>query len=662
MVRHPADELRTQLDDLSDPAGVLASLLEFSPLPLALYDPAGRCLRVNPAYRSLFGTEPSPGCELSDDEVLGRSGVLFWVRRALAGERITTPTFWHEHTRETDRSPRRREALSVSAFPLCDRDGNLEMVAVAFRDETDSVLLAESRRAEIETPRRLLDEIQRADLERRTNEEQFRAVFEQCADGVMLTDDSGRVLDINPSGCRIFGRRIQDVVGSRFWEHIGEVPESRSNSVQLLEQGELVTEVQVRRADGRLRDLELRAVANFLPHRHLTTFLDVTERNEALRELRRSEAHLVASQRIAHVGSWEYELVGAMDDLDSHVLRCSDECYRIFGLEPGSVEVTAGLSFSMVHPDDRARLVAALREAISSGSVYSCESRVLRPDGTEIVTHARGEIVFDPGTGKPLRVIGTTQDITEISRAREEIRQFNDELEARVAERTSQLAAANRDLEAFAYSVSHDLRAPLRAIHGYAGILMEDATAELDATGQRALERIAVSVRRMDELIDGLLALSSLGRRPTQIDTVSSRRMVEEALEEAGIPLDGGDVEVVLGSLPECRADPALLRQVFVNLLGNAAKFSRGHCRARIEVDCAIQDGRPVWCVRDNGIGFDAAETERLFEIFERLPAASGVDGTGIGLAIVDRIVRRHGGRVWAESEPGRGASFYFTL
>jgi PAS domain S-box-containing protein len=662
MVETRVDDLRSHLDVLSDPAGVLASLLEHSPSPLALYNPAGFCVRVNPAYRELFGEEPRRDLELSEDEVLGRSGVLFWVRRAFGGEVITTPSFWYEHPELPRPDARTRIALSARAFPLRDSRGDIEFVAITFRDETDSLLLAERRRVEAEEPSRLIDEIRRADLERRTNEEQFRAIFEQCADGVMITDDSGRVLDINPSGCRIFGARVQDIVGSRYWDHIGDVAESRPNSEMLLEHGSLHTEVQVWRADGQLRDLELRAVANFLPHRHLTTFLDVTERNDALHALQRSEAHLIASQRIAHVGSWEYELVGSPEDLDSNILRCSDECYRIFGFEPGSVEVTPQGSISFVHPDDRTQLLSALRKALATGTVYSSEHRIVRPDGTETVVHARGEIELDPETGKPQRLVGTTQDVTERSRVREQIQHLNEELEGRVAERTAQLEAANRDLEAFAYSVSHDLRAPLRAINGYAGILKEESEASLTDMGRTSLERIAFSVRRMDGLIDGLLALSRLGRRATEIREISPRAIVDEALEEVGIGHGRPGVEVVVGDLPVLRADAALLRQVFVNLLGNAVKFSRERDPAVIEVGCRRADGKQVWYVRDNGIGFDMRHAPKVFDVFQRLESAEVYEGTGIGLAIVDRIVRRHGGRIWVDSAPDRGTTFCFTM
>jgi signal transduction histidine kinase len=210
--------------------------------------------------------------------------------------------------------------------------------------------------------------------------------------------------------------------------------------------------------------------------------------------------------------------------------------------------------------------------------------------------------------------------------------------------------------------VSHDLRAPLRAINGYAEILGEEAAADLSEMSRTALERIAVSIRRMDGLIDGLLALSRLGKRPSDFRNVSPRAIVDEALDEVGVPQGSSDCEVVIGGLPACRADPALLRQVFVNLIGNAAKFSREKSPARIEIGCDTKSGEQVWFVRDNGVGFDMRHAPKLFDVFQRLPSADTYEGTGVGLAIVERIIRRHGGRVWAESAPERGATFYFTL
>lgn len=248
-------------------------------------------------------------------------------------------------------------------------------------------------------------------------------------------------------------------------------------------------------------------------------------------------------------------------------------------------------------------------------------------------------------------------------RAEEEVRTVNAELEARVRERTAQLEAANRELEAFAYSVSHDLRAPLRAIHGFSRILMDECATELSEQARHYLDLVRSNVLQMGELIDDLLTLSRLSRQPLEKQPVAPAELAAEAI--AGLRQEMNPAsEITVGQLPGCEGDPALLKQVFVNLLANALKYSGKRERPRIEVDALPrQNGHAtVYYVRDNGAGFDARYAQKLFGVFQRLHRADEYPGTGIGLAIVQRILHRHGGRVWAESELDRGATFYFTM
>jgi two-component system, NtrC family, sensor kinase len=224
------------------------------------------------------------------------------------------------------------------------------------------------------------------------------------------------------------------------------------------------------------------------------------------------------------------------------------------------------------------------------------------------------------------------------------------------------LESANKELEAFSYSVSHDLRAPLRAIDGFSRILLEEYAPALPPEVQRYLRLVCDNAQRMGALVDDLLALSRLGRQPLAKRQVALGPLVNQCLEELTSEQAGRKIEIALSDLPPCQADPSLLKQVFLNLLGNALKYTRAQEVARIEVGGEIHDGEYLGFVRDNGVGFDRRYAAKLFGVFQRLHRAEEYEGTGVGLAIVQRIIRSHGGRVWAEGEVGKGATFYFTL
>jgi signal transduction histidine kinase len=244
----------------------------------------------------------------------------------------------------------------------------------------------------------------------------------------------------------------------------------------------------------------------------------------------------------------------------------------------------------------------------------------------------------------------------------EEVQRLNAELEARVERRTEQLAAVNKELEAFTYSVSHDLRAPLRGMSGFARVLEEDYADKLDDDGRRYLQIIKSNAAQMGQLIDDLLALSRLGRQPLKATTISLEALANEGIRQAASEAGNRQIEFTVDSLPPARGDVSLVRQVLVNLLSNAVKFTRHVSGARIHVGSQTQNGEVAYFVRDNGAGFDMRYVGKLFGVFQRLHGPEDYAGTGVGLAIVKRIIDRHGGRVWAEGAPGKGASFYFTL
>jgi len=307
-----------------------------------------------------------------------------------------------------------------------------------------------------------------------------------------------------------------------------------------------------------------------------------------------------------------------------------------------------------VHPDDRPATLVEAEKLTGGGEVIYFENRYVCQDGSYrwLAWSARAAV--------PQKLMyATARDITEQKRANEQILQLNHELQRRA----EQLETANRELEAFSYSVSHDLRAPLRHIDGFVKILDKQSGPNLDERGRRYLGIVADSARQMGALIDDLLVFSRMSRTELRRSKVALNSLVHEAVEGLQMETNGRQISWKIGELPEVEADPAMLRQVWINLVGNAVKYTRPRHPAEIEVGCADgANGEFVFFVRDNGVGFDMQYAHKLFGVFQRLHRAEEFEGTGIGLANVRRIIARHGGRTWAEGKPDGGATFFFSL
>jgi PAS domain S-box-containing protein len=302
--------------------------------------------------------------------------------------------------------------------------------------------------------------------------------------------------------------------------------------------------------------------------------------------------------------------------------------------------------------------VEEIRGKLLSSGRWDGELEKTKADGTKIVVSSRWSLRRDE-RGSPVAILETNNDITDRKRREDEINTLNQEL----AKRTIELQGSNKELEAFAYSVSHDLRAPLRHMSGFTELLQKNSGAILNDKGKRYLTMILESAKRMGTLIDDLLAFSRIGRAEAHRSQVSLEQLVQEALAEVRQDTNGRDVVWKIGDLPAWYGDRSMLRLVLVNLISNAVKFTRTRPRAEIEIGCTEQKrDQVVVFVRDNGVGFDMKYSNKLFGVFQRLHAADAFEGTGIGLATVQRIVHRHGGRVWAEALVDQGATFYFSL
>jgi PAS domain S-box-containing protein len=304
---------------------------------------------------------------------------------------------------------------------------------------------------------------------------------------------------------------------------------------------------------------------------------------------------------------------------------------------------------------------AGYQQVFQDGFVQDYALEIQHKDGhlTPVLYNAS---VYRDETGQGVGVFAAARDITERKRAEEEVRTLNAELEQRVVQRTAQLEAVNKELEAFSYSVSHDLRAPLRAIDGFSRVILEDYIDELNDEGKRVLNIIRNNTQKMGQLIDDLLLFSRLGRQEISPSDISMTELAKGVFEEIKSPADERNLQFNMKTLPLAQGDRSMMKQVFANLLSNAIKFTRSRKMATIEIG-GINDGAEnIYYVKDNGVGFDMQYVNKLFGVFQRLHSAEEFEGTGVGLAIVQRIIHRHGGRVWAEGKVDEGATFYFTL
>jgi PAS domain S-box-containing protein len=389
------------------------------------------------------------------------------------------------------------------------------------------------------------------------------------------------------------------------------------------------------------------------PVQYITIRSDITERKSAEKALRESEERVRLATEAANIGVWER-------DPKSNMLRWDPRMFEIYGLPPTAEGLISYQDWqARVLPADLAEQEARLQHTVTTCGQDQREFRVVRASDHAVRIIQAAERVIPGAKGEAARIVGVNLDITERKQSENEICGLNADLQRRAAE----LIESNKELEAFSYSVSHDLRAPLRAVDGFSRIVLADYAPKLDDEGRRMLGVIRREAQRMGRLIDDLLAFSRLGRQSIESAWIEMEEMARAVFDELAAQEPNKRLRLDLRTLPPARGSDAMIRQVWANLIGNAIKFTKDQEVAQVEI--GTWDGGSgglTYYIKDNGIGFDMCYVDKLFGVFQRLHSQEEFPGTGVGLALVQRIVKRHGGRVWAEGKVGQGATFYFTL
>ncbi len=517
--------------------------------------------------------------------------------------------------------------IDDSGAPIRGVGGEIIGVILVFRD------VSEKKRAENSLRRQAM-----------LIEQSYESIFVWDVDRGIIEWNSGSELLYGYSREEALGRMGFDLLKSKFPvsfdEFLSELKRSGWWTGEVRQRTKSGTEV-IAESRCQLIELDGRWIV-------LQTNRDITERKQADAAMLESEERYRNLFENNPVPMWVYDL-GTLE-----FLAVNDAAVFHYGY---SEKEFLSMTIKDIRPPEN--IPALLEDVAKRSSKY--EGRKVwkhqKRDGTiidvEISSH---DFVFD---GKSSRLV-LANDVTERKRAEEALSTLNETLEHRVAKRTAQLEAANKELESFSYSVSHDLRAPLRAIDGFARIFVEDYTGGLDDEGRRVLDVIRTNAQNMGILIDDLLAFSRLGRKEIESTKIDMKELAESVSRE--LYPDAGSNPFNIDDLPPASGDIALMRQVLANLFSNALKYSGKNFGADITVGSYSENGENVYFVRDQGVGFDMRYSNKLFQVFQRLHSPEEFEGTGVGLAIVHRVIQRHGGRVWAEGVVDEGATFYFSL
>jgi len=502
------------------------------------------------------------------------------------------------------------------------------------------------------------------DITARKVEEEIRdrliAIIEQSADFIGTSDMQGNLLYHNPAAKKMIGlseessmdgMKIEDLCSERFLELV-----FKEGIPTAVKDGKWQSEIALKHADGHevpvSHLLMVHKNPEGIPIYTSTVMRDITNLKQAEEAIRESEERFRTMADSMPQLAW-------VAHADGFIYWYNRRWYEYTGTKPVQME---GWGWQIVHdPEVLPKVMEKWTGSIATGKPFEMSFPLRGADGRFRTFLTRVE-PWKNQDGKIIQWFGTNTDVETLKEAEEKIRELNENLEKKVVIRTEELQTANSELEAFSYSVSHDLRAPIRAIDGFTRRLSDNYNTVLDDEGKRLLEVVLRNTKNMGQLIDDLLSFSRLNRQKLETSRINMKELFEETVEEIKEASIDRKLEITIKNIPPANGDKALVRQVIVNLLSNASKFTRPMKSPVIEIGNIIQKNKTVYYVKDNGVGFSMKYVNKIFDVFQRLHSTKEFEGTGVGLAIVQRIINRHGGKVWAEAEINNGATFYFSL
>ena len=495
----------------------------------------------------------------------------------------------------------------------------------------------------------MLDVLAREDEQLRSASLYTRSLIEASLDPLVTISPEGKITDVNKAGEIVTGRSRAELIGTDFSNYFTEPEKAREGYQQVFQKGTATDyPLALCHRDGHVTDVLYNAsVYRNEKGEVLGVFAaarDITERKRVELEREQYFKFFNSSTDLMCIA-----------DPNGCFKKINPACSRTLGYAES--ELLAKPFVEFVYPDDRQETLDEMARQIQRGYSLKFENRYLCKDGSFRWLSWGANFIKDEGI-----TYATARDITELKQAEDKINELNRNLERRVVERTAQLEAANKELEAFSYSVSHDLRTPLRAIDGFSHVLLDDYVDKLDDEGKRLLNVVRDNSQRMGKLIDDILNFSRTSRLEMTFSEIDMEGLAHSVIEELQPLIAGRQMQVEIEKIPQAMGDPAMMHQIFVNLLSNAIKFSHFKEHAMIKMGSYVEADETVYFVRDNGAGFNMQYADKLFGAFQRLHGMDEFEGTGIGLAIVKRIVTRHGGRVWAEGKVNEGATIYFAL